>query len=570
MANDLEDHGALDAQLDRQLRRAMAALDRGVPPGTFDGLADRVLARLEDASLGELPALHLQGAADAGDAGGDGDTGGDGDAERVPALPSPPEQPEQPEHPEHRAPPALPMLDDDSGLKDIRTLASETKARLSSRRSAQELGVEEVPAASSSSWKSVALPEPARVVALPAAPSPSEIMAATRVLRGGDERAAQAAGQGSPAASGAARTASVAAHGAASPAASGAARAAGGRRVRPVVAGLGIAIAAAAGAVIVVSMQGPRSGDGRNGVVSERDARAPSTPSGNAMTSSRPVPAIAPAPPPPPSTEPAPAINDPAGGGADRYDTDGWQAQLSAGTMGQHPPADAPVAIAGADKSLTKRRREPTVVSGKSAKPGPIANGSRFTDDEPISKLGKKAKGKALVDPFDDDAPASGGGPGAGKPGHAATGKPDLPSQGVTGGRAGTANGTAPGPAGATAGSGAGSAGDPAFDALLQEAGVHEPPRKPKLDRTSLSGDDIKRGMTAVEPRARACFAGTAGLASVRLAVAPSGQVQKVTVTGPFAGTAVGACVARAVQAAVFPAWDGAPQSFGYSYLLSE
>jgi len=56
----------------------------------------------------------------------------------------------------------------------------------------------------------------------------------------------------------------------------------------------------------------------------------------------------------------------------------------------------------------------------------------------------------------------------------------------------------------------------------------------------------------------------------VKLTVAPTGQVQKVSVTGVFAGTPVAACVEQAVRGATFPAWDGGPQSFGYSYLLSE
>jgi hypothetical protein len=99
---------------------------------------------------------------------------------------------------------------------------------------------------------------------------------------------------------------------------------------------------------------------------------------------------------------------------------------------------------------------------------------------------------------------------------------------------------------------------------------VDPKPDKPKLDKTSLTGDDIKRGMNAVAARVQACFAGTQGLAQVRLTVAPSGQVQKVTVSGAFAGTPVGACVERAVRAATFPPWDGGAQSVGYDYLLSE
>jgi hypothetical protein len=121
------------------------------------------------------------------------------------------------------------------------------------------------------------------------------------------------------------------------------------------------------------------------------------------------------------------------------------------------------------------------------------------------------------------------------------------------------------------AGSGRATLAEPSFDELAQEAGIA--PTKaaaPRLARKSLSADDIKRGMTAVAAQAQACFTGTSGLASVRLTVAPSGQVSKVAITGPFAGTPTAACVERAVKATRFPAWDGGPQSFGYSYLLSD
>jgi hypothetical protein len=113
---------------------------------------------------------------------------------------------------------------------------------------------------------------------------------------------------------------------------------------------------------------------------------------------------------------------------------------------------------------------------------------------------------------------------------------------------------------------------EPSLDTLMREAGVPPtpPPRKAKLDRAELSAADIKRGMTAVEPRARACFAGTQGTAQLQLAVAPSGRVERVTVSGPFAGTPVGDCVVRAASAAVFPAWDGAAQSFRYNFLLAD
>lgn len=59
--------------------------------------------------------------------------------------------------------------EEDSGLHDIRNLASSTKARLSSRRSTQNPTVSEddILASSSAGWKAVALPEPAKMVSLP-------------------------------------------------------------------------------------------------------------------------------------------------------------------------------------------------------------------------------------------------------------------------------------------------------------------------------------------------------------------------------------------------------------------
>jgi hypothetical protein len=89
-------------------------------------------------------------------------------------------------------------------------------------------------------------------------------------------------------------------------------------------------------------------------------------------------------------------------------------------------------------------------------------------------------------------------------------------------------------------------------------------------DRTSLSGDDIERAMTSVAGQVRACFAGTRRSAPLRLTVAPSGRIARVTVTGPFAGTPAGTCLERAVRTATFPPWSGAPQSFDFSYLLSD
>jgi hypothetical protein len=114
--------------------------------------------------------------------------------------------------------------------------------------------------------------------------------------------------------------------------------------------------------------------------------------------------------------------------------------------------------------------------------------------------------------------------------------------------------------------------GEPNFDDLLKEAGVDKQKKieKPKLANKELSGDDFKKGMNAVAGKATACYKGTQGMASFKVTVAPSGQVKSVAVTGVFAGKPEADCVEKAVRGATFPAWDGGPQSFSYSYLLAE
>ena len=93
---------------------------------------------------------------------------------------------------------------------------------------------------------------------------------------------------------------------------------------------------------------------------------------------------------------------------------------------------------------------------------------------------------------------------------------------------------------------------------------------KPKLEKKSLTTDDFKAGMATIAAQAQACYKGTQGTASVKLTIGPTGSVTKVTVGGAFAGKPEATCVANAVKAAKFPAWDGGPQSFTYSYMLAD
>jgi hypothetical protein len=119
-----------DHDLDDIIRSAMKTLDDEAPSGYFEALPDLTLARLEG-TMQHGP----QGTMD------------------DPASPPPP----------------IGDNTEDSGLHDIRNLAHSTKARLSSKRittshpTADDDGV----ASSSAGWKAVALPQPAKMVALP-------------------------------------------------------------------------------------------------------------------------------------------------------------------------------------------------------------------------------------------------------------------------------------------------------------------------------------------------------------------------------------------------------------------
>jgi hypothetical protein len=74
-----------------------------------------------------------------------------------------------------------------------------------------------------------------------------------------------------------------------------------------------------------------------------------------------------------------------------------------------------------------------------------------------------------------------------------------------------------------------------------------------------LGKSDIVKGMMGVMPKTRACYDQykVPGTANVNIKVDPSGRVDSADVTGKFAGTPTGDCVAKAVKTARFPASDG-------------
>jgi hypothetical protein len=467
--------------VDDLLRHAMKTLDAQVPEGYFDALPSKIqstLARSEDSSMQSTGTTESNRDASTG----------------VPPM-------------------TKEAREEDSGLHDIRSLASSTKARLSSRRSTQNpvMSEDDILASSSAGWKAVALPEPAKMISLPELadlPSAKEIKdkdKAAKKAKAAEIKAELKSGSSgslpsisSSASSGSLPSipAAAVATEAAAPAASVSAIPTIGSRIaakkKPstgsgngkTIAFVGMGLAAAAAVSLFFVMNNKKD----SSAAKQEQTVAAGAPAAEYKSTTKMLP-----PPPPPAPETAAASGSAAAPEA--------VAQIAAPEL----PPEAPKATKGAAE-----------------KPGKVPHKVEVRD---TSMTDNAAKAKDKAPPVKKEEKKTEGGEG-----------------------------------------------EPSFDALLKEAGVSDPKKdtKPKLDKKSLSGGDIKTGMSAVAGKAAGCYQGTQGTATVKLTVAPSGQITKASVTGVFAGTPVAACVVAAVKSTSFPPWDGGPQSFGYSYLLSE
>jgi hypothetical protein len=63
---------------------------------------------------------------------------------------------------------------------------------------------------------------------------------------------------------------------------------------------------------------------------------------------------------------------------------------------------------------------------------------------------------------------------------------------------------------------------------------------------------EVQRVMDALRPALEECAAGGHGLTQVRLTVTPSGRARAVRISGPFAGSPEGSCMARTARSARF------------------
>ena len=95
-------------------------------------------------------------------------------------------------------------------------------------------------------------------------------------------------------------------------------------------------------------------------------------------------------------------------------------------------------------------------------------------------------------------------------------------------------------------------AAEPAEDRHVTEE-LHGSPDPGEADE-SPSRSAITQAMEEITPAVQACGAGEHGQVTGTLIITgPTGRVTLATVSGPFSGTPVGACVARALRGATFP-----------------
>ncbi len=76
----------------------------------------------------------------------------------------------------------------------------------------------------------------------------------------------------------------------------------------------------------------------------------------------------------------------------------------------------------------------------------------------------------------------------------------------------------------------------------------------------------VRDALEGVAPQVQACFGDEHGVVDVVVMVASSGRVTTCTVSGRFAGTPVGSCIARAVRAARLPPFTQARFEVHYQY----
>ncbi|MDB4977730.1 MAG: glycine-rich protein [Myxococcaceae bacterium] len=120
------------------------------------------------------------------------------------------------------------------------------------------------------------------------------------------------------------------------------------------------------------------------------------------------------------------------------------------------------------------------------------------------------------------------------------------------------------------------SSGDKSLDDLLDTALGGKAKPKPAAAAApsenlpaTPSREDVISAMKGIAPDVTACGKGESGVAMVKVGVAgPTGKVSGADVSGQFAGSPVGSCIAKEVRKAKFPKFTQPTFSFSYPFKL--
>jgi hypothetical protein len=415
-----------DPPSDRDIQDAFLALDGTIPDGHLDDFSSRVLARLDEPEAGAMDSREL--------ARGSGVSRPDEAAIGAAAAPD------------------KPLADENSGLHEIKALASTTRRRISQKITSESEAEESLlVGATSGSFRAAAAARPD-----PVREKPADVRPIARAASEVDRRSAPSRASSAP---------------------------------FWVLGGVATAAAVAAVAVFVFGV-GRTAKEADKAAASDVVARAESPAADQGAVTGTPA-DVRFAEPPPPAAQPAAGALAPAESA---------------------PAADEKVMAEGdgAGRAGASARPDQHVATSKSEPARELRKGYKETAKK--AAPGGKSDGKDLNDVLND----------------------------VTGGVQAPAK---------------------------QEEAAPKKPSKKELDR-----GDVARAMGAVRSSVMRCrdkeqFEGTV---TVKFHVAPSGEVTAAEATGSKAGTPTGNCVAAAVKKAKFPAFDGAPTSFTYPFLLAE
>lgn len=285
---------------------------------------------------------------------------------------------DRPVAPPTAKPASTPAVTEDSGLHDIRALAQNTKQRISRRIPTVTESEDASWASTTGQLKAIALPEPARLVALPELPATTSAKDLELV------RATASAVEARGPVSAAEPTPITAAP----------------RKRTALWLGLGGVVAAAAAAAVVMSS----GGGGKKKPAAEQVAAAPAA-----------APVIEPAaPPPPPSAAPMGASGLAVAGAGSAAESDAVVATAAAGTP------TTPPAVAAPARSDEGRAGKPERAADDAGKDKPEtdkdrpAGGTGKAATEPKPGAGDKQDSKVKAGAGPGSAATTGGGPGGG------------------------------------------------------------------------------------------------------------------------------------------------------------